>query len=259
MSAPVFLAEPGTLSALQTGDTYLLDGEEGRHAAVVQRRGPGEVVEVVDGAGVRLRGEVLSNDDGALLLTIQTVNTEPTEPFQFTLVQALAKNDRDEQAIEAATELGVADVIPWQSQRAGVVWRGNRAEKSRQRWINTGRHAAKQSRRATVPEVGSLQTTTHLAGAIKAAVAQGTNVLVLHEEAATGLSEVIRALSAAPAPCAVWLVVGPEGGISSDEVTKLTSAGAQTVRLGRNVLRASSAGPVALAALQSGLGLWDQP
>lgn len=257
MSAPVFLAEPGTLSALQAGDTYLLDGEEGRHAAVVQRRGPGEVVEVVDGAGVRLRGEVLSNADGALLITVQTVTTEPPDRFQFTLVQALAKNDRDEQAIEAATELGVATVIPWQSQRAVVVWRGNRAQKSRQRWVNTVRHAAKQSRRSSVPQVGELQTTAQLAQAVRGAVAQGNKVLVLHEEATSPLSEVIATLAAAPQAAEVWLLVGPEGGISAEEVTKLTAAGAQAVRLGRTVLRASSAGPVALAALQSGLGLWD--
>lgn len=257
MSAPVFLAEPGTLSTLQAGDTYVLGGDEGRHGAVVQRRGPGEVVEVVDGAGVRLRGEVSSNDDGALQIVVQSVAEEQPERFQFMLVQALAKNDRDEQAIEAATELGVAGVIPWQSQRAVVVWRGNRAQKSWQRWVNTVRHAAKQSRRATIPRVGELQTTAQLAQTVRGVVAQGNLVLVLHEEATSPLSEVIATLGPAPGPREVWLLVGPEGGISAEEVSKLTGAGALTVRLGRTVLRASSAGPVALAALQSGLGLWD--
>ncbi|NKY40711.1 RsmE family RNA methyltransferase, partial [Cellulomonas septica] len=135
MSAPVFLAEPGTLAGVVAGVTYLLDGSEGRHAGVVQRRGPGERVDVVDGAGVRLVGVVESVGGEGVHLRVDDVVVEPAPHVALVLVQALAKGDRDEMAIEAATEVGADGVLPWQADRSIVVWRGERAAKSRARWL----------------------------------------------------------------------------------------------------------------------------
>lgn len=120
MSAPVFLAEPGTLAAVVAGGTYLLDGAEGRHAGVVQRRGPGERVDVVDGQGVRLVGTVASVGADGVVLDVVDVVVEPVPDVALVLVQALAKGDRDEMAIEAATEVGADAVVPWQAERSIV-------------------------------------------------------------------------------------------------------------------------------------------
>ncbi|WP_036968359.1 RsmE family RNA methyltransferase, partial [Promicromonospora kroppenstedtii] len=151
MSAPVFLAEASAahpLSEYAAGSVYVLDGAEGRHAGVVQRRGPGERIDVVDGAGVRLRTVVEAVHGAEVHLRVEHADVEPVPDVVVTLVQALAKGDRDEMAIEAATETGADAIVPWQAERSVVVWRGDRAAKSRARWVSTVRAATKQARRA---------------------------------------------------------------------------------------------------------------
>lgn len=253
MSAPVFLVEPGDLASAGPGGDLLLGGSEGRHAGVVQRRGPGERVDVVDGTGVRVRGVVRAvTPDGVLLEVLERV-TEPDPDPRLVLVQALAKGDRDELAIEAATEVGADGVLPWQSERSVVVWRGERAARSRARWVGTVRAAAKQSRRARVPDVGTAVDTAALADRVRSTVAGGGAALVLHEDAAVPLA---AATLGDGRGRTVLVVVGPEGGISERELTLLGDAGAQAVRLGPHVLRTSTAGPVALAVLAERLGRW---
>ncbi len=255
MSAPVFLAEPGTLDDVTPGTRYLLDGSEGRHAGVVQRRGPGERVDVVDGAGVRLLGRVAHVGAEGVLLDVDEVRREAPAAPALVLAQALAKGDRDELAIEAATELGVDVVVPWQADRSVVVWRGERAAKSRARWLGTVRAAAKQSRRARTPHVELAVDTAALARRASAVVAAGGTVLVLHEEATTPLADV--PLPEPGSLAEVLVVVGPEGGISDAEVAALAAVGAVTVRLGPLVLRTSTAGPAALAILSTRLSRWS--
>lgn len=254
MTAPVFLAEPGSLAALAPGGTYLLDGTEGRHAGVVQRRSPGERVDVVDGAGTRLVGEVDSVGPEGVHLRVREVVVEPVPAPRLLLVQALAKGDRDELAIEAATEVGADGVVPWQAERSIVVWRGDRAAKSRARWLGTVRTAAKQARRAHVPAVDLSLDTAALARRAREVVEAGGAVLVLHEEATAPLAEV--PLPAPGSGTDVLVVVGPEGGIAEREVAALLDAGAVTVRLGPHVLRTSTAGPVAIGLLAQRLGRW---
>ncbi len=255
MSAPVFLAEPGALDGVAAGGTYLLDGPEGRHAGVVQRRAPGERVDVVDGAGVRLRGTVAHVTAEGVLLDVADVEREAPGAPALVLVQALAKGDRDELAIEAATELGVDAVVPWQAERSVVVWRGDRAAKSRARWLGTVRAATKQARRARVPVVDQAVDTAGLAARAAAVVAAGGAVLVLHEEATTPLRDV--PLPAPGVASEVLVVVGPEGGIAPAELARLTAAGAVPALLGPLVLRTSTAGPAALALLNDRLGRWS--
>ncbi|GIG39907.1 16S rRNA (uracil(1498)-N(3))-methyltransferase [Cellulomonas phragmiteti] len=251
MSAPVFVVEPGDLDGVRAGGDFLLDGSEGRHAGVVQRRGTGERVDVVDGAGVRLVGRVRSAGPEGVRVDVEDVVVEPAPQPRLVLVQALAKGDRDELAIEAATEVGVDVVVPWQAERSIVVWRGERAQKSRARWIGTVRAATKQSRRARTPVVEYALDDAGLVARAGAVVADGGVVVVLHESATTPLHRVDL-----PGAGEVLVVVGPEGGISDREVAALVGAGAVTCRLGPHVLRTSTAGPVALAMLADRLGRW---
>ncbi len=251
MTAPVFLVEPGRLDDVAPGDVFRLDGTEGRHAGVVQRRAQGERVDVVDTCGVRLVGVVAAVGPDGVDVRAQDVVREPVPDVRLVLVQALAKGDRDELAIEAATEVGVDAVVPWQADRSIVVWRGERAAKSRARWLGTVRTAAKQSRRAWVPDVEHALDSTRLAARAREVVAAGGAVLVLHERATAPLAQ-----ASLPQTGEVLVVVGPEGGISDDELARLTEAGASAVRLGPHVLRTSTAGPVALTLLATRLGRW---
>lgn len=281
MSAPVFLAEAGDLGSLAPGDTYLLDGLEGRHAGVVQRRGVGERIDVVDGAGLRLTCRVTAVQASEVTLEVVSAQREAIDGVSIVLVQALAKGDRDELAIEAATEAGVDAVLPWQAERSVVVWRGDRAAKSRARWVATVRAATKQARRATLPGVGDVVDAKGLAARTAQVVAAGGAVLVLHEEATLAIARAglpalgdgtgrARAEPAVPGsesstaptgldsgvPREILVVVGPEGGISERECTLLTEAGATLVRLGPHVLRTSTAGPIAVALVSERLGRW---
>ncbi|MBU4336900.1 MAG: 16S rRNA (uracil(1498)-N(3))-methyltransferase [Actinobacteria bacterium] len=251
MSAPVFLVEPGELAQAQVSGTFLLRGTEARHAGVVQRRAPGERIDVCDGAGARLVGQVVSTGADGVLVEVLDLRQEPAASPALVLVQALAKGDRDERAIEAATEVGVDGVLPWQARRSIVVWRGERAAKSRALWLGTVRAAAKQSRRAWVPQVAAAVDSKALAARVAATVAAGGGALVLHEEATAPIAQVVL-----PSGGELLVVVGPEGGIDDDELTVLVAAGAVAVRLGPHVLRTSTAGPVALALLAQRLGRW---
>ncbi len=251
MTAPVFLSEPGTLAGLGAGELYLLGGTEGRHAGVVQRRSPGERVDVVDTVGTRLVGEVAEVTPEGVHVRVREVVVEPVGSPRLVLVQALAKGDRDEMAIEAATEVGVEAVVPWQAERSIVVWRGDRVAKSRARWLGTVRAAAKQARRAHVPQVDLAVDGTALVRRVRETVEGGGAVLVLHEDATA-------AIAGTPLPERgdLVVVVGPEGGISERELAGMLDAGAVAVRLGPHVLRTSTAGPVALALLAQRLGRW---
>ncbi|WP_250444720.1 16S rRNA (uracil(1498)-N(3))-methyltransferase [Actinotalea sp. C106] len=253
MSAPVFLDEPGNLDEYVAGSTYLLCGTEGRHAGVVQRRGPGERIDVVDGAGVRLRCQILAVAAGGLELDVVERVDEPAPEVRLVLVQALAKGQRDEMAVESATEIGVDVVVPWQADRSIVVWRGDRVAKNRARWAACLRAAAKQSRRARVPDLVPAQDGPGLVRLVREVLTEGGAALVLDQAGSVPVADV--GLPSAGG-ARVLVVVGPEGGVSEREVASLTEAGAQVVRLGPHVLRSSTAGPVAVAVLAQRLGRW---
>lgn len=253
MTAPVFVVEPGALGAgLGPGDRWALTGSEARHAASVQRLRAGEPIEVVDGAGTRLRGEVTDGSGpGAVEISVlEVIHEEPVGP-RLVLVQALAKGGRDEMAVEAATELGVDAVRPWQSERSVVQWRGDKAAKGEQRWRALVQAATKVARRSWLPEVLPFVRGNALVDVVAEAVARGAVVLVMHEVASIPLRQV--PLDGAPE---VMVVIGPEGGLSDAEVEALVAVGGRAVLLGPNVLRSSTAGPAALAVLSDRTSRW---
>jgi len=222
------------------GSELELGGDEGRHAAVVRRIGPGEPVLVADGRGRGVRTVVLAASRTGLRLRVEEHLHAPAPDVELVVVQALAKGDRAELAVEMLTEVGVSQVWPWQASRSIVRWSAERGDKALARWRSTAREAAKQSRRLRVPEVPPVLSTARLVEE----VGRAELTLVLHEDASLPLREV-----ALPERGRVLLVVGPEGGISPEELERLTGAGARAVLLGDGVLRTSTAGVVALAGL----------
>jgi 16S rRNA (uracil1498-N3)-methyltransferase len=258
VTLPLFVAGAGALDAAGPGAALVLAGDEGRHAAGVRRIRAGEVIDVADGAGRVARCTVDAAERDRLLLTVLAIGTVAPRLPRLVLVQALAKGGRDEAAVETATEFGVDSVIPWQAERSVVQWSGERGERSRRRWEAVALAAAKQSRRARVPVIEPMLSTAGLVARAAAdrdcdpRASAAEQVLVLHEDAETPLAGLEPPASAQ----ALLLVVGPEGGISDRELADLVAAGAQPVRLGPEVLRASSAGPAALAVLSVRLHRW---
>lgn len=236
MTLPVFLVD-----ALPSGEEFVLDGPEGRHAATVRRLRVGEELVLSDGSGTQVRCAVVAVEKDALALKAIERWEEPEQTPRVVLAQALVKGDRGELAVELATEAGVDGVVPWRAARCVAKWEdGPRGAKALGRWRSTVREAAKQARRARVPFVDEPVST----GQLVKRVSSSALTLVLHESATDRLSDV-----ALPASGDVLLVVGPEGGITAEELDALRSSGARVVRLGPTVLRASTAATVALGAI----------
>ena len=233
--APMFL-----VAELADAEELLVDGSEGRHAVEVLRLTPGERVRVGDGRGSVAESEVVSaGAEGLRVVVRHRFEVPPPEP-EFVLVQALPKGDRGPLAVDLATELGVDRIVPWTAARCVTRWRDDRVEKGVAKWRAAAHAASKQSRRARVPEVTEPMTTREECGLL----GDADLAVVLHEQARRPLAELDI-----PRTGTVVVIVGPEGGLTDGEVVAFRAAGAQAVRLGSEVLRTSTAGAAALAAL----------
>jgi 16S rRNA (uracil1498-N3)-methyltransferase len=244
VSAPLFL-----VPSLPSDDLFTLSGPEGHHAATVQRLRVGELLALADGVGGTALALVTAVGRGTLDVRITSRGYVPAPDPRLVVVQGIAKGDRGELAVQAMTEVGVDEIVPWAAARSVVQWRGDRGAKARDKWSATAREAAKQARRPWLPVVGGDPdcSTKQVAARISVAAA----AYVLHEEAMDRL-----VTADLPAAGEIVLVVGPEGGITPDEVTTFTAAGARTVRLGDAVLRTSTAGVAALSVLSTRLDRW---
>jgi len=254
VTAPFFYGDAATIAAASPGDSYILDGEEGRHAVTVKRLAAGEAVLLGDGHGVVASGVVerAVGKSELVVLISEIARLTPASPT-VTVVQALIKGDRMERAIETMTEAGVDRVVLWQSQRSIVRTDAASAQKLRAKLALRAQQAAKQARRAFVPEITSVMKIADLA----AHIGQDCQILVLHEEATDSLSEVLHPASdRGSARPDVVVVVGPEGGIDADERQSLADLGGVAVGLGPSVLRASTAGTVALGWVMGASGRW---
>ncbi len=244
MSAPLFLVD-----ALPAGPVHTLDGPEGHHAATVQRLRAGEALILADGRGGTATAKVAAVGRGSVEVRVVSRTATAAPDPRLVVVQGIAKGDRGELAVQAMTEVGVDEIVPWAASRSVAQWRGDRGVRARDKWVSTAREAAKQARRSWLPRVGgdpdcsTKQVAARLTGAAAA--------FVLHEEAT-------ERLATAPLPAAgdIVLVIGPEGGIGDAERQAFEAAGARAVRLGAEVLRTSTAGPAALAVLSARLDRW---
>ncbi|MFD6424226.1 16S rRNA (uracil(1498)-N(3))-methyltransferase [Streptomyces sp. NPDC060198] len=246
MTAPVFVVEK-----MPSGPEFVLEGPEGRHAVSVKRLQPGEDVVLTDGLGQWAEGVVRAAEGkDRLVVTVQTVREEKLPAPRITVVQALPKGDRGEVAVETMTETGVDAIVPWQAGRCITQWKGERGLKALAKWRSTAREAGKQSRRVRFPQVADAMTTKQVAALLATAEFAG----VLHEDRDCD-SEPL-ATAELPATGEIVLVVGPEGGVSPQELEAFAAAGAGTYRLGRSVLRTSTAGTAATALLLGRTGRW---
>lgn len=245
MSLPVF--HHPELAGVAAGDTVQLEGDEARHAVVVRRIRVGEQVVLSDGAGTTVVVSVESTGKSTLTGTVTQVHEHPAETPRLVVVQAIPKGDRGELAVEMLTEVGADVIVPWAASRSVAVWRGERAAKSLAKWRSTAREAAKQSRRAWFPEVAAMATTPEVVALLRDAAL----AVVLHE----GGTEPLASLEV-PDRGDVVVVVGPEGGISDEELVAFAEGGARPLRMGSSVLRTSTAGVAAAAALLSRTPRW---
>ncbi len=248
MTPPVFLLPAPALDEIVAGDTVTVDGHEGRHAVSALRMTNGEPIVLVDGAGRRATGVVVATEGRDVVsVQVSSASVEPASAPRITVVQALPKGERGELAVELLTEIGVDVIVPWAARNCVAQWKGERAERGHRKWSDAATAAAKQSRRARFPEVAALHETAQVAELLA-----GADVgVILHESATESLAEITP-----PAEGNVVLVVGPEGGLTADELALFSSVGARVVLIGPTVLRTSSAGMAAVAALLTRTSRW---
>ena len=244
MVEPLF---KGNVDSAVTGAEIALTGSEGKHAVAVRRMRVGEGIQLTNGLGKRVRGNVSAVEQNSLMIRVTDVIDEAEPSAKLTLIQALAKGDRDELAVQAATELGAWQIIPWQAERSISRWEGPKISKGVDRWQVIVAEAAKQSLRAFEPKVQTPVSTKQICELVK----DFDLVLVLDPTAAAGLgSQDFSAQNIA-------IVVGPEGGISDHELQSLALAGARLVNLGAPILRTSTAGVAAISVILAKLGYWN--
>ena len=252
MTLPVFYTD-APLANASPGQSLPITGQAHHHAVIVRRMKAGEALELTDGAGLRVRGVLESASKEAATLIIHEVESEHPQTPRLGLIQALAKGDRDLAAVETAVEVGVDVVVPWQAQRSIVQWKGSKAAKAHDKWANLIQAAALQSRRVNFPQLEQLSSTSFAVQKAR----EGALVIVLHESGTRPFVQTLRSELSQREAHEIYVVVGPEGGITDAEQQQMQEAGAVTAVLGPTVLRASSAGPIALALAQQELGHWD--
>jgi len=234
---------------LLEGTHVTLSGPEGRHAVSVVRVKVGEHIDLSDGDGLLIAGRVVevNNPDELVIEVLERIIDDVVLP-RLVVVQAIPKGDRGERAVELLTEVGADAIVPWAASRCIAQWKGDRAEKALTKWENTAKAAGKQARRSRLPQVTGVATT----GDVVSMIAAASGAIVLHEESTTALTDWNP-----PIDGEIVIVVGPEGGITSDEVEAFRQAGAQIVHMGKSIMRTSTAGAAAVAVLGAVTGRWS--
>ncbi|PRQ10893.1 16S rRNA (uracil(1498)-N(3))-methyltransferase [Corynebacterium sp. 13CS0277] len=252
MSLPAFILDSAR-DDYAVGDVVTVSGPEGRHAVTVKRLTVGEQLLLLTDVGVRYTATVTATRGKDTLQAAIDAVEEVTPPTpQVVLIQALPKSERSELAIDLATQGGVDAIVPWAAEHCIAKWVGPKAAKGRQKWLQAAQAAAKQARRASIPPVAEL------AGSPAEAVARAASffgpldmLLVLDEDAASPFRQLDFTGKER-----IGIVIGPEGGISDEEIAAFRELGGQAVLLGPEVLRAANAGFAALAAIGASTPRW---
>jgi len=224
------------------GATYEFDNEDANHAIRVLRMGTGEIFNLSDGAGSWSQVQVLSVAKKSMQVKVLETGTQETLDTHFTVIQAIPKGDRIKESIEMCTEGGADRIVMWKASRSI-----GRSDDKIEKLQTTAREASKQSRRFRIPEVIGVATTN----AVVDQIAQADLAIVFHESATMKVSEVV-----APGCKKVAIIIGPEGGLTEDEIDTFAAAGAKVALMGRPVLRSAHAGLAALSAVNTALSVW---
>ncbi len=239
---------------------FTITGQPAHHAHNVVRLAAGDRLRYADGAGSWVDAEITETHgpgkDVRLRLRVTARGEEPSPRPALHLIQALAKHDRDLQAVETATEYGIDAISPLQAERSVVRWKGARAQKAHQKWQNLVTKAGQQARRARMPRLGPLLESKD----VTALCADEQTLTIIMDE--QGERDVLNAieelggLEKVKQYAQIAIVIGPEGGFSDAERAAWFGAGAVGIRLGEIIMRASSAGPALIAVLNHLLRRW---
>ncbi len=231
---------------ISEGEIVEIDGDEAHHAIKVLRINLGEEVLISDGSGNWVRAKVKDIAKKSFSARVLERGFQESRTPKFVVVQALPKSDRVKEAIEILVESGVDLIIPWQSERSISKWQNDSLSK----WQSAATAATKQSRRFRVPEIIEQLSLSELLEI----ESEKSAIVVMHESADAKISTVVTTKFAELNE--IVIVIGPEGGLTENELALLQGAGAHVVGLGPEVFRSAHAGGAALSAVSALIGRW---
>jgi len=229
---------------INDGSTQTLDKVDAHHAIKVLRLKLGEVIKISDGVKKWVSGSIIEISKKELTISISERGDFEEKKPELVLVQAVTKSERNKEMLELAIEAGVDRIIPWQAERSISKWQSDSAQK----WEIGIKEACKQARQVRLPKLMPMLTT---AGVVQF-LSKDARIIVFHESA----SEKFAQLQLPESLASIYLVIGPEGGISQSELSIFENGGSKIVRLGETVLRSAHAGFAAISAVQTKLGRW---
>lgn len=229
---------------INDGSTQTLDKDDAHHAIKVLRLKLGEVIKISDGVKKWVSGSIIEISKKELTISISERGDFEEKKPELVLVQAVTKSERNKEMLELAIEAGVDRIIPWQAERSISKWQSDSAQK----WEIGIKEACKQARQVRLPKLMPMLTT---AGVVQL-LSKEARIIVFHESA----GEKFAQLQLPESLASIYLVIGPEGGISQSELSKFENGGSKIVRLGETVLRSAHAGFAAISAVQTKLGRW---
>ena len=229
---------------INDGSTQTLDKDDAHHAIKVLRLKLGEVIKISDGVKKWVSGSIIEISKKELTISISERGDFEEKKPELVLVQAVTKSERNKEMLELAVEAGVDRIIPWQAERSISKWQSDSAQK----WEIGIKEACKQARQVRLPKLMPMLTT---AGVVQL-LSKDARIIVFHESA----SEKFTQLQLSESLASIYLVIGPEGGISQSELSIFENGGSKIVRLGETVLRSAHAGFAAISAVQTKLGRW---
>ena len=224
------------------GSTYEFNNEDALHAIRVLRTKSGDFFNLSDGKGNWSHVEAKEVHKKHMTVKVLETGHQDALGIHFTIIQAIPKGDRIKEAIELCTEGGADRIVMWKASRS-IGKSDDKIEKLQ----TTAREASKQSRRFRIPEVIGVAATN----AVVDQIAQADLAIVFHESATMKVSEVV-----APGCTKVAIIIGPEGGLTDEEIDTFAAAGAKVALMGRPVLRSAHAGLAALSAVNTALSVW---
>ena len=229
---------------INDGSTQTLDKDDAHHAIKVLRLKLGEVIKISDGVKKWVSGSIIEISKKELMISISERGDFEEKKPELVLVQAVTKSERNKEMLELAIEAGVDRIIPWQAERSISKWQSDSAQK----WEIGIKEACKQARQVRLPKLMPMLTTAGLVQLLS----KDARIIVFHESA----SEKFAQLQLPESLASIYLVIGPEGGISQSELSIFENGGSKIVRLGETVLRSAHAGFAAISAVQTKLGRW---
>jgi len=229
---------------INDGSTQTLDKDDAHHAIKVLRLKLGEVIKISDGVNKWVSGSIIEISKKELTISISERGDFEEKKPELVLVQAVTKSERNKEMLELAIEAGVDRIIPWQAERSISKLQSDSAQK----WEIGIKEACKQARQVRLPKLMPMLTT---AGVVQL-LSKDARIIVFHESA----SEKFAQLQLPESLASIYLVIGPEGGISQSELSIFENGGSKIVRLGETVLRSAHAGFAAISAVQTKLGRW---